>query len=178
MNKIVNTKIQQCPCGAKNDYVQCCGQFISGEAVPQTPEQLMRSRYTAYTTANVDYIQSTMREDALESFDRKESLNWARNSKWIGLKIISASEINTSDVEGNVEFIASYIQNHQIQHLREHSKFKKEDGRWYFVGDYITNDSDTVYEPESFKQATGTKIGRNDACHCGSGKKFKKCCLA
>jgi SWIM/SEC-C metal-binding protein len=21
------------------------------------------------------------------------------------------------------------------------------------------------------------KIGRNEACHCGSGKKFKKCCL-
>jgi len=22
-----------------------------------------------------------------------------------------------------------------------------------------------------------TKLGRNDPCHCGSGKKFKKCCL-
>lgn len=22
------------------------------------------------------------------------------------------------------------------------------------------------------------KIGRNDPCHCGSGKKFKKCCYA
>lgn len=21
------------------------------------------------------------------------------------------------------------------------------------------------------------KIGRNDPCHCGSGKKYKKCCL-
>lgn len=24
--------------------------------------------------------------------------------------------------------------------------------------------------------ATAVKIGRNDACACGSGKKFKKCC--
>jgi tetratricopeptide (TPR) repeat protein len=23
-----------------------------------------------------------------------------------------------------------------------------------------------------------TKMGRNDRCHCGSGKKYKKCCLA
>lgn len=23
-----------------------------------------------------------------------------------------------------------------------------------------------------------TKIGRNDPCHCGSGKKYKRCCLA
>jgi len=31
------------------------------------------------------------------------------------------------------------------------------------------------------KTATPTiaiKLGRNDPCHCGSGKKFKKCCGA
>ncbi|HVQ75009.1 MAG TPA: preprotein translocase subunit SecA [Candidatus Binatia bacterium] len=26
-------------------------------------------------------------------------------------------------------------------------------------------------------RATGTKVGRNDPCPCGSGKKYKKCCL-
>ena len=32
---------------------------------------------------------------------------------------------------------------------------------------------------EDFSLATGVnKIGRNDPCGCGSGKKFKKCCLA
>lgn len=25
---------------------------------------------------------------------------------------------------------------------------------------------------------SGPKIGRNDPCPCGSGKKYKKCCLA
>ena len=29
------------------------------------------------------------------------------------------------------------------------------------------------YEPV----LTGPKIGRNDPCPCGSGKKYKKCCL-
>jgi preprotein translocase subunit SecA len=24
----------------------------------------------------------------------------------------------------------------------------------------------------------GPKVGRNDACPCGSGKKYKKCCLS
>jgi preprotein translocase subunit SecA len=24
---------------------------------------------------------------------------------------------------------------------------------------------------------SGQKVGRNDPCHCGSGKKYKKCCL-
>jgi preprotein translocase subunit SecA len=27
-------------------------------------------------------------------------------------------------------------------------------------------------------QRSGQKVGRNDACPCGSGKKYKKCCLA
>jgi hypothetical protein len=31
-------------------------------------------------------------------------------------------------------------------------------------------------EPETFVRA-GPKIGRNDPCPCGSGKKYKKCCL-
>jgi uncharacterized protein YecA (UPF0149 family) len=26
------------------------------------------------------------------------------------------------------------------------------------------------------RDATGRKIGRNDPCPCGSGKKYKKCC--
>jgi preprotein translocase subunit SecA len=26
------------------------------------------------------------------------------------------------------------------------------------------------------KKADGTKVGRNDPCPCGSGKKYKKCC--
>ena len=26
-------------------------------------------------------------------------------------------------------------------------------------------------------QRSGPKVGRNDPCHCGSGKKYKKCCL-
>ena len=25
---------------------------------------------------------------------------------------------------------------------------------------------------------SGPKVGRNDACPCGSGKKYKKCCMA
>jgi hypothetical protein len=31
--------------------------------------------------------------------------------------------------------------------------------------------------PAAAKSATGTKIGRNEPCPCGSGKKYKQCCL-
>ncbi len=33
-----------------------------------------------------------------------------------------------------------------------------------------------VMGKQKVKNADGSKIGRNDPCHCGSGKKYKKCC--
>lgn len=35
----------------------------------------------------------------------------------------------------------------------------------------------TRQTPPSNQQAVSTKVGRNDPCPCGSGKKYKKCCL-
>src|SRR5262249_12642121 len=48
-----------CPCQSGQNLDQCCGPFIAGEAFPETAEQLMRSRYTAYTQANLGYIKKT-----------------------------------------------------------------------------------------------------------------------
>ena len=47
------------------------------------------------------------------------------------------------------------------------SEFKK-------VGSKKNDNVDLVHE--KVKDAAGQKIGRNDPCPCGSGKKFKKCC--
>ncbi|NQY73934.1 MAG: preprotein translocase subunit SecA [Candidatus Margulisbacteria bacterium] len=38
-----------------------------------------------------------------------------------------------------------------------------------------TDKSDPIYYNHS--ESTPQKIGRNDLCHCGSGKKYKKCCM-
>ncbi|MBW6492423.1 MAG: DUF1186 domain-containing protein [Lentimicrobium sp.] len=35
----------------------------------------------------------------------------------------------------------------------------------------------SFYEPEPNHPAFSVKIGRNDPCPCGSGKKYKKCCM-
>jgi len=37
-----------------------------------------------------------------------------------------------------------------------------------------TNSPESAGEP---RLAAGVKVGRNDPCPCGSGKKYKKCCL-
>jgi hypothetical protein len=38
------------------------------------------------------------------------------------------------------------------------------------------DDGHEAFAPEPYVRAT-PKIGRNEPCHCGSGKKYKKCCL-
>ena len=41
------------------------------------------------------------------------------------------------------------------------------------VKNKVTNDSDNTHKGVTKKV---TKVGRNDACPCGSGKKYKQCC--
>jgi SEC-C motif-containing protein len=47
-------------------------------------------------------------------------------------------------------------------------RFRKKDGSWYFTDGKMVGQMPLHVE----------KIGRNDPCTCGSGKKFKKCCGA
>ena len=48
----------QCSCGLAIPFKDCCGKFIYGSALPTTPEELMRSRYSAYVMKNAKYIFS------------------------------------------------------------------------------------------------------------------------
>ena len=70
----------KCPCCSSKEYDDCCSKFISGAAVPTTPEELMRSRYTAFTKANVDYIFKTMRGAALKKSGKVETIEIARSA--------------------------------------------------------------------------------------------------
>lgn len=41
---------------------------------------------------------------------------------------------------------------------------------------YTPKELTDLSKPKQTKVVVGDKIGRNDPCHCGSGKKYKKCC--
>ena len=100
--------MQNCPCGMEKPYEKCCGPFIKGDALPQTPEALMRSRYTAFTKTEVDYILNTVHPEKREQHDEKTVQNWAKNSDWIGLKILNTEKGGPDDTEGVVEFKVQY----------------------------------------------------------------------
>ena len=158
----------KCPCCSGKVFETCCGPYLAGEDIPGTPEQLMRSRYTAFTLSEIDYISRTMKGPALKQFNRVFTKQWADNAVWKKLEIIDAPEVEPNSDKGVVEYIASYEINGTPQTLHECSAFILEDGCWYyFDGKHINQ-----HQPKR------EKVGRNEPCICGSGKKYKKCCGA
>jgi SEC-C motif-containing protein len=163
-----------CPCGSQSEYSICCEPYLSGNAHAPTPEALMRSRYTAYVKAATPYLRETLAPESRGDFNETETRDWAKKSQWLGLKILSAKD-------DTVEFVARFkAQGKALEH-HEVSKFRKEKDRWYFVDgeSHVHEDGkghqDVPPEPQKPVVRTEPKLGRNDPCHCGSGKKFKKC---
>ena len=131
MHKATDNLISHCPCCSGKSYSDCCSQYIDGRLLPTTPEQLMRSRYTAYSLVKIDYIIKTMKGSALKEFDPESAKQWAQQVKWTRLKI-RKSQWGKS--RGFVEFFAYYLFNHQEHTLHEISEFHFEIDRWYYTG--------------------------------------------
>jgi len=157
-----------CPCGSGNTYEECCEPFIKGEGLPETAEQLMRSRYSAYALQEIPYIYNTLHPESRGDWDEEGAIKWSKSSVWSGLEIIQTEAGGPADNQGTVEFIASFsVGDKRLQH-HELAVFEKVADRWYF------KDGEMV-KPKQVKREA-PKIGRNDLCPCGSGKKYKKCC--
>ena len=157
-----------CPCGSGVSYSECCEQYILGKKLPPTAEALMRSRYSAYVEHNINYIVETcLEKDEKHNIDVKETEEWSQNSTWLGLKILSTSQGGINDEEGIVEFEATYEREGLKDVHHEKASFQKSDGKWYYNEGSVT--------PKTIVRSS-PKVGRNEPCPCGSGKKFKHCC--
>ena len=160
--------MSSCPCGSGAEFENCCGPLLGG-APAATPEALMRSRYTAFVRKDLDHIEATQTQDPEEeAFDRKGAEEMANTVTWTGLQILSTGGADTDDT-GTVEFAARFKQGGQVQLHHELASFRRQDGRWIYV--------DGIINPKS-EPRKAAKVGRNDPCPCGSGKKYKKCCGA
>ncbi len=159
-----------CPCGSKKTFDECCGPYLMGDNDPPTAEALMRSRYTAYAMGSIDYLYKTSCTKIQKEFDADGCKQWSENSTWTGMEIVRTEGGGENDNEGVVEFIAHYtIKDKPVQH-HETSTFQRIDGKWRFMDGEIAKKEPIRRE--------APKVGRNDPCPCGSGKKYKKCCGA
>ena len=81
-----------CHCGNKILFENCCQSYINGIQKPKTAEQLMRSRYSAYVIANSDYLVSTTHLSTRKFHEKSDILDWAKSNKWQKLEVLESNE--------------------------------------------------------------------------------------
>ena len=113
-----------------------------------TPKQLMQSRYDAFVRMDGEYLSQTTTQDISIDMSGYETIEWLK------LDIVDA-------YENIVEFKAYFREGNVMQLLHEKSYFVEVDGVWKYADGEQLN----------------TQIQRNEICPCGSGKKYKKCCM-
>ena len=162
--------MKECPCCSGKEYALCCEPFHLGKEVPKTAEELMRSRYAAYVVADVDFIVNTMLPEKDIEEHKKSVKKWAESSNWEKLEILNTEEGLVDNDKGYVEFKAYYtIEDRQeIHHELAYFERRDDNNQWIFVDGKEPRVEQVINEEP--------KIGRNDPCPCGSGKKYKKCC--
>lgn len=149
-----------CPCGSHVKFSDCCGRFLSGLALADTPEQLMRSRFSAFALGHFeDYLLKTWHPKYCPVQTAEEL---ARDPvAWQKLEIREHSEQGD---QGMVTFCAWFRDGQGLHPYVERSQFVRVNGEWLYT------------EGESLPYQKTVKIKPNDPCPCGSGKKYKKCC--
>ncbi len=115
-----------CPCGQGQDYSVCCAPLHRGNAWAGTPEQLMRSRYSAYVLGLTEYLRDSWAPETCPP-----DLAPDPQCKWLGLDI-RAHALSDAD-HGTVEFVARYKINGRAFRLHETSRFERRDGRWLYL---------------------------------------------
>ena len=155
-----------CVCGIGESTETHCLPIIKGQQPARTAEELMRSRFAAYVLHEIDHLLDSVHPDSPGEADRKNTEAWAKAADWGHIEILSTEAGGEDDDQGMVEFKAHFKVRGVPQVHHERALFKRHNKRWLYL------DGDEL-KPEPIKR--GQKVGRNDPCPCGSGKKFKKC---
>ena len=123
-----------CPCGRNKSIQECCIPIIEGKNEPVTAEDLMRSRYTAFTLANGAYLLKSHHSKTRKPNEKKAIESWAKSVTWIKLEVISTSQGQANDTIGKVEFKAFFLENGKIDSIHENSLFQRENDKWVYYG--------------------------------------------
>jgi SEC-C motif domain protein len=134
--------------------------------VAATAEQVMRSRFTAHVIGDEAHLHRTYLPTASQPYvaeaETGQPMEWTR-------LVIHSHEPEVKPDMSYVDFTAYYNEGGREQAMHEKSEFLRVKGEWIF-------NRPIRQGPAPVK--TAVKVGRNDPCPCGSGKKYKQCCLA
>lgn len=118
-----------CPCDDSRSYDECCGPLHAGKRQAATPEELMRSRFSAYALGDADYVFRTW-----AGATRPENLVLDDRVRWTRLEILAAAD-------DEVEFIAHFVAPSGPGRLHEGSRFVRRGGRWQYLDGVVHDDS-------------------------------------
>ena len=157
-----------CPCGSGLSHDACCGPRLDGTKPPANPVELLRARYSAYCLKKFDYLVDThLPPEGEEQIPAEVLAEHLQDVTWERLDILEEGYDDELDCPF-VDFRAVYDMPDAKRMLGERSYFRCVDGSWYYVfGEPLKGESVRRESP---------KVGRNDPCPCGSGRKYKKCC--
>jgi SEC-C motif-containing protein len=130
---------EPCVCGSNKPFAGCCERFISGSQHAKTPEQLMRSRYTAYALGSYgDYLLATWFPATAGGLTAAALSQ--RNGDWVRLEVLAKQQRGD---QGTVEFKAWHRDhNGEEQVLHEKSVFQRSGGRWLYIGGEVSTGPD------------------------------------
>ena len=160
---------QLCPCGSGLSLAECCGPCLDGAAWPSSAEALMRSRYSAYALGRYDWLVESTHPDFREGLSAEKLAEQGKDVRWLRLEMGRCEDDAPVGENGDdiVEFRAFYELDGIPRQLGEKSFFRRKDDKVYYV-------DGVALRPTAYRRPD-PKVGRNDPCPCGSGKKYKKC---
>ena len=153
------------------------GQAVDAQAATDNASKVSQQKIDSYAesaeSALAQYKAALRQVDSLRAYNEQvgkmvdsQSAELASMQK----QIAQIDQGTASDEEGTIIFCARYESEGKAEDHWEQSFFRKEKGEWKFL------DAKGVHIGTYRREEP--KIGRNDPCPCGSGKKYKKCCGA
>jgi len=130
--------MKSCICGKSKSFIKCCDVFLSGKKNAKTPEQLMRSRFSAYALGgHGEYLISTWLPASANGLVASELSK--KTVDWKKLEVISSSQQgNSGVVEFKAWFYKSPLSN-ELEFMHEISEFIRIESRWYYVGGLVSD---------------------------------------
>ncbi|MGY0645653.1 MAG: YchJ family protein, partial [Paraglaciecola chathamensis] len=82
--------VHLCFCGSELHFAQCCQPYLQGLSTPSTPEQLMRSRYSAYASGHFQYVLDTYTQSQRQTLTLDDLIQSSSETQWLRLDVLDA----------------------------------------------------------------------------------------
>ena len=162
----LNDPNRPCPCGSGQSFGLCCEPILTGRTPAPTAEALMRARFTAHVLGDHKFLHDSYLPTSSQPYTPEPETSPVPWNKLV----IHSHEIGPTPDLASVDFSAYYDDGkNQRGVLHEKAEFARHRGGWIYTR--------PLREGPAPVRLAQPKPGRNDPCPCGSGKKYKHCCI-